>query len=93
MNNEKLDKLLSDLHLTGKGKQSGDKYVIPISNSDEMSKFYTMLDKYDGADLDPEGQVMSDNSIVMVFLTDDFDITLKGDLEKDVYSMTIEDAR
>ena len=93
MDKAKLNKLLSDLNLTGKGKETCGKYVITINSSDDLSKFYTLLDKYDGADLDPEGQVMSDNSIVMKFLTDDFDITLKGDLEQDIYNMVIEDAR
>ena len=93
MDKEKLNKLLSDLNLVGKGKEVGNKYVITMDRSDDFSRYYTMLDKYEGADLDPEGQVMSDNSIVMKFLTDDFDITLKGDLEQDVYNMVIEDAR
>lgn len=93
MDKEKLNKLLSDLNLTGKGKESGDKYVITVNSSNELSKFYTLLDKYEDADLDPEGMVMSDKSIYMVYLTDDFDITLKGDLENDKYSMIIEDAR
>ena len=93
MDKEKLNKLLSDLKLTGKGKESGDKYVITVDSSNELSRFYTLLDKYEDADLDPEGMVMSDKSIYMVYLTDDFDITLKGDLENDKYSMIIEDAR
>lgn len=93
MDKEKLNKLLSDLNLVDKGKEVGNKYVITMDRSDDFSRYYTMLDKYENADLDPEGQVMSDNSIVMKFLTDDFDITLKGDLEQDVYNMVIEDAR
>lgn len=93
MDKEKLNKLLSDLNLTGKGKESGDKYVITVKDSNELSKLYTLLDKYEDADLDPEGMIMSDKSLVMVYLTDDFDITLKGDLDKDVYNMIIEDAK
>lgn len=92
MNTEKLDLLLKDLNLTDRGKEVNGKYVITAKDSDEFSRLYTLLDKYDGADLDPEGMVMSDKSLVMVYLTDDFDITLKGDLANDNYNMIITEA-
>lgn len=92
MNTDKLNALLKDLGLLNKGKEVNGKYVITAKDSNEFSRLYTLLDKYDGADLDPEGMVMSDKSLVMVYLTDDFDITLKGDLANDNYNMIITEA-
>ena len=90
--NNNLEQLLKDLNITKPGKLNGDKYIIQLENSDEFSKMYTVLDKYEGADLDPEGMVMSSSSSIMIYLTDDFDITLKADFDKDTYQMIIEEA-
>jgi len=90
--NNSLEQLLKDLHITKQGKMNGDKYIIQLDNSDEFSRMYTVLDKYEGADLDPEGMVMSSSSSIMVYLTDDFDITLKADFDRDTYQMIIEEA-
>lgn len=90
--NNNLEQLLKDLNITKQGKMNGDKYIIQLDNSDEFSRMYTVLDKYEGADLDPEEMVMSSSSSIMIYLTDDFDITLKADFDKDTYQMIIEEA-
>ena len=90
--NNGLEQLLKDLHITKQGKMNGDKYIINLDNSDEFSRMYTVLDKYEDADLDPEEMIMSSSSSLMVYLTDDFDITLKADFDKDTYQMIIEEA-
>ena len=72
---------LSQLNISKDGTWSGDKYVITLDDSNEFSRIYTALDKYDGADLDIESMVMSDSSSIIVYLTDDLDITLKADFD------------
>lgn len=91
--NDKLQKLLNDLHISKEGKMNGNKYIITLDNSDDFSRMYTILDKYPEASLDPEGMIMSDSSSVMVYLTDDFDITLKADFDRDAYYVIIEEAQ
>ena len=90
--NDKLKELLDSLYITKPGKMNGDKYIITLSNSDEYSKMYTLLDKSD-ASLDPEGMIMSSSDSMMTYLTDDFDITLKADFDNDRYYLIIEEAQ
>ena len=93
MNEDKLKQLLDSLQINREGKLSGDKYIIQLNNSDDYSKMYTKLDKCEEATLDPEGMIMSNSESLMTYLTDDFDITLKADFDKDNYFLIIEEAQ
>ncbi len=88
-----IEEFVKDIGFPENGKMVDGKYIINFDNSNDYSKAYTKLDKYEGADLDPEDMVLSDTSSVMVYLTDDFDITLKADFVKDVYTLIIEEAK
>lgn len=92
MDTEKIEKLLKELNIDKTGKVQDEQYVIVLDDSNEYSRVYTKLDKYEGADLDPEEMVMSDSSSIMIYLTDDFDITLKADFNEDRYYLIIEEA-
>ncbi len=97
MTKESLDVIIKDtlqkLNISLEGTWNDDKYVIPLKDSDEFSRMYTALDKCGEADLDVEGMFMSNASSVIVYLTDDLDITLKANFDEDKYSMIIEGAK
>lgn len=67
-------------------------YVIDLPNSNEFSKIYTLLDKNEDIDLDIEGSHFIGELIEMLYLAEDFDILLKGDLKNNAYSVEIKEA-
>ena len=93
---EKLENIikytLDKLNFNKQGVWSGDKYVINLEDSNEFSRLYTALDKCEDADLDIESMVMSDSSSIIVYLTDDLDITLKANFDEDKYYLILEGA-
>jgi len=83
---------LKKLGVDREGSWNGDKYIIPLKDSNEFSKLYTSLDKFEEADLDFESMLMSDSSGILVYLTDDLDITLKANFDDDKYMLIFEGA-
>jgi hypothetical protein len=73
----------------GSGTVEGDVYTLTIDNSDDYSKVYTLLDTSDILHLDTDTVKLSAQSSEMTYLSDDFDVTLKADFDKNQYSATI----
>lgn len=84
------EEFAKSLGIDGEGTSQGNTYTISLSNSNEYSKVYTILDKAKGIDLDDEESVLSESSTLLVYLADDFDIKLKADLDKNIYTVSFE---
>ena len=81
------------LHLDKEGVETDDgAYVVTLSGSNEFSKLYSLLDKKADADLDQQAVMMTEDVTILVYLTDDFDITLKADMKNKRYTLTVERA-
>ena len=82
-----------DLGITKEGYETTNgSYVIELSNSNEFSKMYTLLDKNEDAILDVETMHMSDELVEMTYMTKEFDVTLKANLKENTYMVEIKEA-
>lgn len=84
------EEFAKSLGINGEGISQGNTYTVSLSNSNEYSRVYTILDKAKGIDLDDEESVLSESSTLLVYLADDFDIKLKADLDKNIYTVSFE---
>lgn len=91
---DEIKQALDILHLSNKEvKDNDNKVIVVLDSSDEYSRVYTALDKWEDATLDPEGMVMSVDTCIMTYLTDNLDITLRAELNNDKYFIVIEEAK
>lgn len=82
----------NSIGITKEGTESNNRYVVELSDSNEYSRVYTILDKAPGVDLDSDESILSETTTQLVYLSDDFDIKLIADLDKNNYSVVIERA-
>ena len=86
-----MEEFLRSLGITGDLQKSNASYVMDISNSNEYGRIYSLLDKNEEVEEDPESsQVTMDYSSVQ-FFNDDFTIQLIADFEHDEYRLTIKE--
>ena len=93
MSKEEIEGFFSKLGITHVGDIQGGKYVIKLDDSNEYSRAYTALDKSELTDLDTEKVSMGLEGSTMVYLSDDYDITLKADFEANEYTIEAEEAK
>lgn len=92
MNLEKIKEFLSQLGITQEGVEQENKYIIDLGDSNAYSRVYTILDKSELVDLDIENISMDVEQSTMVYLSDDFDLTLNANFDENRYTLTIEEA-
>lgn len=78
-----------ELGITIEGKLEGDKYIIELSNSDEYSRMYTLLDNSKLVDIDEEATLLTEKVGELLFLGDEFDVKLVGNFSNDLYRVVI----
>lgn len=67
-----------------------DSYVeYDLSNSDTLSKVYSKLDKNSELDLDFDNMVIDGTKTHLVYLSDEYDVILESDFDKDEYRFVI----
>lgn len=71
------------------GEMSNGKYIIPLNNSDEYSKVYTLLDKSDLVELDTSCTLVTDKVSELQYFNDDFNIKLAANFVDDLYKVVI----
>lgn len=86
------EELLRALDINGKIEMEGADYVVNLGNSNNYSYVYSILDKSELVDLIPEYTVMDMNETKLVYESNDYVLTLSGDLENNVYKLVIEEA-
>ena len=84
-------KFAEELGITKEGSYVDGVYTIVLDNSNEYSKVYTLLDKSDKVDLDGDEVNLGVDSSIMVYLADDFDISLIANFEEDSYVVKFEE--
>lgn len=92
MSLEKIKEFLSQLGITQEGVEQENKYIIDLGDSNAYSRVYTILDKSELVDLDIENISMDVEQSTMVYLSDDFDLTLNANFDENRYTLTIEEA-
>lgn len=85
-----VDQLLKELGINKSYQHEGDKVVVPLEDSDEWMKLYNKISKSGIADLDIDtGVQLNEDKWSAVFLADDYDLSLLGDVDTDEYKLVI----
>lgn len=83
---EEFAKKLGIEHL---GEMEENKYVVPLLDSDEYSKVYTILDKSDLVELDTSCTLVTDKVSELQYFNDDFVVKLDANFVDDLYRVVI----
>lgn len=84
--------ILKNLGINKSGTYSEDgSFVVDIDSSDEFGKIFSILEDSDLLTPQEDNGILTDESANMNYLYEDGDflISLSGDLENDIYQMTI----
>jgi hypothetical protein len=84
--------ILKNLGINKSGTYSEDgSFVVDIDSSDEFGKIFSILEDSDLLIPQEDNGILTDESANMNYLYEDEDflISLSGDLENDIYQMTI----
>ncbi len=86
------EELAKSIGINEVGTNVDGAYVIPLKDSNAFSRVYTLLDKAEGIDLDSDESTLSESATVLVYLSDDFDIELRADLDNNSYTVSFKSA-
>ncbi len=84
-----MEEFAKQLGIEQAGELIGDRYVIPLMDSDEYSLIYTKLDKSDLVDLDPTSTLVTDKVSELKYVGDEFTVKLDANFEDDFYRVVI----
>lgn len=82
--------ILTELGI-GKSNDVSDMLVIDIDNSDDYAKYYTILDNSDEVELSLEKSKNGLSSNILVYESNQFEISLMGNFEDDTYRLVVKD--
>ena len=71
------------------GDTVNNKLIIPLVNSDEYSKIYTLLDKSDLVELDTSCTLVTDKVSELQYFNDEFIVKLDANFTDDFYRVVI----
>lgn len=84
-----MEEFAKQLGITEPGELVNGKYIIPLMNSDEYSKVYTILDKSDLVDLDGTATLVTDKVSELKYVGDEFTVKLDANFVDDFYRVVI----
>lgn len=74
------------------GEVVNNKLIIPLVDSDEYSKMYTLLDKSDMVDLDTSATLVTEKVSELLYLSDEYDVKLVANFSDNLYKIVISPA-
>ena len=84
-----MEEFAKKLGITYPGDMVNGKYIIPLMDSDEYSKIYTLLDKSDLVELDTSCTLVTDKVSELQYFNDEFVIKLDANFNDDFYRVVI----
>ena len=84
-----MEEFAKQLGIEFPGEVIDDKYIIPLTNSDEYSKMYTLLDKSELVDLDTSTTLVTDKVSELIYVGDEFIVKLDANFKEDLYRVVI----
>ena len=84
-----MEEFAKKLGITYPGEQVGNKYIIPLTDSDEYSKVYTLLDKSELVDLDTSCTLVTDKVSELQYFNEEFVVKLDANFIDDLYRVVI----
>ncbi len=84
---------IRNLRIKNVGTFNKDNYVIDIDNSRDFGKIFTILTEDEDLEQSEENQLITDQGLSLIFYSksEPYMITLIGDLDGDVYMLTVSD--
>lgn len=86
-----MQELLKQLQIDGKLNKTSAGYILNIENSNEFSKIYSKLENSDLVEEIFENSQVTPDTVSIQYRSDDYLLTLLGDLAGDSYTLTLID--
>ena len=91
MNKAKLFSYLDDLGIDKTGKLESDRYVLKLEDSDEYSRYYTILDQEEDLELSDTSSMSQEFATVLTYTSEDYRLKLNANFVDDYYTFTVEE--
>ena len=91
MNKTKLFSYLDNLGIDKTGKLESDRYVLKLEDSDEYSRYYTILDQEDDLELSDTSSMSQEFATVLTYVNEDYKLKLNANFIDDYYTFTVEE--
>lgn len=93
MNKEEVISFLNKVGIDTTGKFTKDRYLLPIQDSDEYSRYYTILDQYDGLELSDTSSMTMEVAAALTYTNDKYKVRLNANFTDDYYNLTVEEIK
>ena len=91
MNKTKLFSYLDALGIDKKGELEPDRYILKLEDSDEYSRYYTILDQEDDLELSDTSSMSQEFATVLTYVNEDYKLKLNANFIDDYYTFTVEE--
>ena len=91
MDKEQLAEKAKELGLDFAGEEENGRFVITLADSDEYSRAYSILDKSEMVELDPDSTLVSDRVSELTYAGDGFVVELRASFVDDIYKAVIKE--
>lgn len=91
MNKEEVISLLNRLGIDTTGKFEPARYILQIPDSDEYSRYYTLLDQEEDFELSETSSMSEEFATVLTYTNDKYKIRLNANFIDDYYTFTVEE--
>ena len=91
MNKAKLFSYLDNLGIDKTGKLESDRYVLKLEDSDEYSRYYTILDQEEDLELSDTSSMSQEFATVLTYVNEDYKLKLNANFIDDYYTFTVEE--
>ena len=84
-----MEEIAKKLGIDYPGDEVGGKYIIPLVDSDEYSRVYTLLDKSNLVDLDTDSTLVTDKVSELQYFGEGFTVKIDANFVDDIYRVVI----
>ena len=91
MNKTKLFSYLDALGIDKTGELEPDRYILKLEDSDEYSRYYTILDQEDDLELSDTSSMSQEFATVLTYTSEDYKLKLNANFVDDYYTFTVEE--
>ena len=88
-----MEELLRKLNINKRGELKGNIYTITIDSYDEFSMIYNKLEQSEEISKNSNVSYFNMDDAHVIYMGDEYDVILNGDLSSDIYVLTIEEVK
>lgn len=94
MEPNEFENIVKKLNIPSSGNMTEDnRYIIDISNSDDYSKIYSLLDNSSEVSINPDATLLNEDINQLLYVGDGFMLKLIGNFKEDNYKLIIEETK